>query len=280
MSQPCGTFGVAAAFATTPGGVVYCLDNGDFSKGGAGIITTPIQTSVTIDCSGQGGSINMTGALNGIVINGGNITVKLRGLTINGNQSTGHGVLIQNAGEVIIENCVIQNFGGAGIWANVQNPLQLHVTDTLITDDSTSTASAGIFITPGGGATLNFVFERIRVADNPGGGIMVFPNQATGTVTGAIRDSVITGNPPFGINAVSSLGNPITVSLDHTHVTGNGFGLIAAGSAVILNNSTIQENSAAFSASGGGAIFSYGNNAVNGNQPGGIGTAPISIGFH
>jgi hypothetical protein len=33
-------------------------------------------------------------------------------------------------------------------------------------------------------------------------------------------------------------------------------------------------------AANGGAIFSYGNNAINGNQPGGIGTTPILIGLH
>jgi hypothetical protein len=218
----------------------------------------------------------VTGTSSGITVNNAGAVVKLRGLIINGNGSTGHGVLIQNAAEVIIENCVIQNFGGAGIFAQTSKPLQLHVTDTLIADNS----SSGIIVGPSGGAATNFAFERIRVVHNTSGGIQVFPNQATGAVTGVIRDSVVTGNPPYGIDVATNLGTPITVSLDHTEVTGNGFGIIASGSAVILNNSTIQQNSTGLSASANGAVFSYGNNAINGNQPGGIGTAPTVIGFH
>jgi hypothetical protein len=274
MLQPCRSFNTANTAATI-GGAVYCLDNGDF-----GLLT--ISSSVTIDCSGQGGTINVSGALNGIVINGAaNVTtvVKLRGLIINGNGSTGHGVLIQNAAEVIIENCVIQNFGGAGIFAQTSNPLQLHVADTLIADNAQTNVAAGIFMIPNGSATTNFAFERIRVENNANGGIQVFPNQVTGAVTGIIRDSVVTGNPPYGID-VTTAGAPVTVSLDHTHVSGNGFGIIADGAAVILNNSTVQENNTGLSANANGAIFSYGNNAINGNQPGGTGTAPISIGLH
>jgi hypothetical protein len=33
-------------------------------------------------------------------------------------------------------------------------------------------------------------------------------------------------------------------------------------------------------AANGGVIFSFGNNAINGNQPNGDGTAPIVIGLH
>jgi hypothetical protein len=43
---------------------------------------------------------------------------------------------------------------------------------------------------------------------------------------------------------------------------------------------THVEKEAGNAAESGGAIFSYGNNPINGNQPGGIGTAPIVIGLH
>jgi hypothetical protein len=49
---------------------------------------------------------------------------------------------------------------------------------------------------------------------------------------------------------------------------------------MILNNSTVQVNGTGLSANTGGAIFSYGNNLINGNQPGGVSTAPILIGLH
>jgi hypothetical protein len=105
---------------------------------------------------------------------------------------------------------------------------------------------------------------------------------ATGAVTGRIRDSVITGTANSGINAVTGGINnsPITVSLDHADVVGNGIGITSAnGAAVILNNSTIQTNGTGLSAQNGGAIFSYGNNPINGNQPNGS-AAPTLIGLH
>jgi hypothetical protein len=53
-------------------------------------------------------------------------------------------------------------------------------------------------------------------------------------------------------------------------VAGNGTGVVSVnGAAVILNNSTVQTNGTGLNATSGGAIFSYGNNPINGNQPGG-----------
>jgi hypothetical protein len=280
---PCGSF-PAAIFSTNPGGEVNCLDNGDYgNNGGAtGTQTTTIDRSLIIDCGAQGGTVNVSGAINGIIINGANIAVKLRGLTINGNGSSGTGILIQNARSVTIENCVIQGFngtGGTGILVSTSNGLQLNVTDTLITDNTNGSTDGGIVINPTGSAATTFAFDRIRVEGNATAGILAL-NQSTGPVTGVIRDSEVSGSAHSGVFANTSIGQ-VTVSLDHTQVAGNGTGITAAnGVAVILNNSTVQTNGTGLVASGGGGIFSYGNNAINGNQPGGIGTAPILIGLH
>jgi hypothetical protein len=118
----------------------------------------------------------------------------------------------------------------------------------------------------------------VYASNNANGGIGV--GASTAAVTGVIRDSVVTGSTNSGIFA-NAFNAPLTVSLDHTHVAGNGTGVTSTnGAAVILNNSTVQTNSTGLNANNGGAIFSYGNNPINGNQPGGIGTAPIVIGLH
>jgi hypothetical protein len=266
--QPCLSFGQALAH-TDPGGEVNCLDSGEFT----GVGTLTINQSVTIDCAGSVGGVTNVTFFNGIVINGGQIVVKLRNLTLNGVAgTTNHGVVIQDAAQVTIENCVIQNYGGTGIFAQNSNALQLHVADTLIA------SNGGNGINIGGSGTTNFVLDRVSVENSPGGNIFVFPNG--GTVTGAIRDSVVMGSQGNGITAVRGSSPAVTVSLDHTHVTGNGGGIVAGSSAVILNNSTIQQNGLAINADANSGIFSYGNNAINGNQPGGIGTVPTLIGFH
>jgi hypothetical protein len=270
FDSPCATFQEALS-KTNPGGEINCLDSSEFITGGI------IAKSVTIDCGGNLGGIN--GA--GFIINGANIVVKLRNLTFNGLGSGNWGVLIQDASAVIIENCVIQGFngsGGTGIFVQTSSALKLNVSDTLIADNTDGTNNAGILIAPTGSGATTFALERVRIEDNARGGFAV-NTSGTGAVTGVIRDSVITGNGQWGV-FVNSNTAQVTVSLEHTQVSGNALGITAAnGVAVILNNSTIQTNNTAFSAISGSAIFSYGNNAINGNQPGGTGTAPISIGL-
>jgi hypothetical protein len=278
-NAPCLTF-IQALANTLPGRVISCLDSGLF-----GVIPITITQSVTIDCRGQVGAIEILGSLNAITINGANIVVTLRGLSINGNGGSGAGVNIQAAAAVTIEDCLIENFtGGAGIIATNSASLQLNIADTLITNNSSGgglpNQTGGIILLPGGSGTTGFAFDRVRVENNPTLGIDVNGQSTTGAVTGVIRDSVISGSAHSGIVAVSA-NSPVTVSLDHTHVANNVTGIVSStNSVVILNNSTVQENNTGLSAGGGGAIFSYGNNAINGNQPGGIGTTPIAIGFH
>jgi hypothetical protein len=112
---------------------------------------------------------------------------------------------------------------------------------------------------------------------------MVDGSSATGAITGVIRDSVIAGTSNgSGISALANASSalPTTVSLDHTHVAGNVVGITSAnGAAVILNNTTVQTNGTGLSTNTGGAIFSYGNNPINGNQPNGS-AAPVGIGLH
>jgi hypothetical protein len=275
-ATPCRTF-IIAISVTSPGGEIRCLD--DSYYGGVNITK-----SVTIDCDGVFGSAD--GDLGGggttpISINGSGIVVTLRGLSINGNGSTGSGILVNNAAAVTIENCVIQGFngqGGAGIRVQTDSALQLNVTDTLIANNSSGN-EGGIVIFQAGYQAIGFAFDRIRVENNAGDGIAVVGSAAfTGPVTGVIRDSVITGSTD-GIIATTG-GSAVTVSLDHTHVANNGTGVTSLnGAAVILNNSTIQTNGTGLSAQNGGAIFSYGNNAINGNQPNGSAT-PTVIGLH
>jgi hypothetical protein len=268
---PCDTFATATS-ATAPGGVISCLDNGSFGP------VTPFQ-NVTIDCSGQTAGIDVSGVTNGVTVNTTNIVVTLRNLSINGNGGTGSGVSISNAAGVTIENCVIQGFtgqNGTGIFVQTSNAVQVNVTDTLIAGNV-----SGVFISPTGSGATEFIFERVRVAKNVGGGILVEGDSSTGAITGVVRDSVLTGSPAYGILADSTINtSPVTVSLDHTVVGNNGTGVISAGgAAVILNNSTVQVNNTGLFTNTGGAIFSYGNSAINGNQPNGS-AAPILIGLH
>jgi hypothetical protein len=158
-TNPCDTFATALS-ATNPSGEINCLDSGSYGR-------VTITKSVTIDCTGQLGSIDPAdpaSGTNGVTINSASAVVKLRSLTLNGIGSGASGVVIDSAQAVIIENCVIQNFtvspANAGIFVlNSSSALQLAVADTLIVNNN-----AGISIGQNTGAgPITFAIERVRV---------------------------------------------------------------------------------------------------------------------
>src|ERR1700755_235320 len=77
-AAPCADFQTAHN-ATDPGGEINCLDSGNFATGS----TLNITKSITIDCGGTASTAAITAAT-GIQINGPNITVRLRNLSIIG----------------------------------------------------------------------------------------------------------------------------------------------------------------------------------------------------
>jgi hypothetical protein len=273
-TNPCDSFATALG-VTNSGGEINCVDNGSYG-------TVNITQSVTIDCGGQLGAIDVGNNSIGVTVNSATAVVKLRNLTINADfNGATTGIKIQSAADVTIENCVIQNLNGSGIIVQTSNALQLAVTDTLVAKNLGG--GGGLSIITSGSGAIGFLLERVRAENNAFGNISVITGvSGTGAITGVIRDSVIigsTGSP--GILASTSVNNsPITVSLDHTHVANNATGVVSqGGAAVILNNSTIQTNGTGLVTNNGGAIFSYGNNAINGNQPNGS-AAPTVIGLH
>ena len=275
--QPCDTFATALA-VTNAGGEINCVDRGSY-----GPVT--ITQSVTIDCGGHIGTIDASGS-DAITINAAAISVKLRNLTINGNGGNGYGVNISAAAAVTIENCVIQNFNGSGdaggILAKSPNSLQLNVSDSLVVNNSGGTGGLGISIrpqgTPSDAGTIGFAFSRIRVEYNRNGGIYVIGFNSSATIKGFVRDSVVSGTTQAGILAdTEDTTAPTAISVYSSHLVGNTIGVWSLrAAAVILSNTTIQANVDAFS--GGGAIFSYGNNDVNAN--GALGQVPTLISQH
>jgi hypothetical protein len=273
-THPCRTF--AKALTTTDlGGTITCVSSGSFDT----YIT--IAQSVIIDCGGA--VINTFG----FTVSGNNIVVKLRNLTMNGlaigfSPTLAFGIRVTSVAELSIENCTIRGFQNSDPAMGIQfvptnSGAKLFVTDSIISNNGTGSSNGGIVIQPtGSGAQV--VIDRTRLENNTTG-ILADGTGSAGPITVVIRDSVVT-NGSIGISA-NTATSPVTVSLDHSHVSNNTIvGIQAIGAAVILNNSTVQTNNTGLAASGGGAIFSYGNNPINGNQPGGIGTAPIVIGLH
>ena len=92
-TAPCKTF-AGAISKTAAGGEINCLDPGGFG-------TVNITKSITIDAAGRMAAI-LASDTNGIIVNGAGIVVNLRGLSINGaNTTTGNGIRILKAARSI-----------------------------------------------------------------------------------------------------------------------------------------------------------------------------------
>jgi hypothetical protein len=166
-TSPCKTF--AGAFSKTArGGEIDALDGGGFG-------TVTINKSMTIDGSGAMASI-LGSSSNGIIIN---ITdsgdtaksVRIRGLAINGASSGVQGIKIISAGNVSVENCVIDGFTD-GI--SVAGGVQVFVRNTSIRNNS------GTGINVGAGSQLAMsevnVFFNGTGLSSGGGSIISFKN--------------------------------------------------------------------------------------------------------
>jgi hypothetical protein len=102
-TAPCKTF-AGAISKTAAEGEINCLDPGGF-----GALT--ITKSITIDCGGTFGSVLSSGT-NGINVNGSNILVILRNLSINGNFSGLIGINFISGLSLEVDNVKIFRFNG------------------------------------------------------------------------------------------------------------------------------------------------------------------------
>lgn len=248
-TAPCKTF-AGAISKTAAGGEINCLD-----PAGYGAIN--ITKSITIDCEDTQGSI-LASLVTGVIINGANINVNLRGLSING---VGNGI-----------NCV-RVLGSGTVKVSLDEVVCAGFTQHGISIE-TSSGQSRI-------AVLNSVFRN-----NTGNGINTFIT-GTGSTTVAVESSLFAHNG-IGIN----LGLAANGSIVNSTVTNNTTGLQASGATSFLaakdnqithNTTGVVAGSSATVRIGGNLItannvglsgtniFTWGGNFVDGN-PGGNGT--------
>lgn len=275
-TAPCKTF-AGAISKTAAGGEIDCLDPGGFG-------TVTITKSITLDCRETEGSI-LASATSGINVNGANIVVVLRGLSINGAGTTPgtYGIHVFQAQSVTVEDSYIFGFGsGAGRGISVDTTssnVQLFVNNTTINNNT----GGGIVLQPSTGFSAGADLNNVRLLGNgvtglalstasgatalsatmtnsqiAGGGVTgasgVVAKASTGTATIVIKSSSISGNPVYGINS-------------------NG-----AGAAVRVGDTAITNNGTALNAVNSAKLESFGDNDVTGNtSPGAFtGTIPHS----
>jgi hypothetical protein len=259
-AQPCQTLPAALA-QTTTGGEVYVMDALDTPG-----IFFPVTIFRSVSIIGAGARSGITGAVTVAPEVGGQVLFK--GLDINSLGSDG--ILVQTSGiTLVIDDCTIVN-GAFGITFTPSGTATSNLVvrnSTITRNGSGSTTTAGILIQPTSTGTTGravAVIENTNINNNSFG-IRAFDNSKV-----TVRNSVVTQSTWAGIRSeqqTPALG-PVTVFVEHTQVSHNGGnGVLAAGSSatMYLSDVSITDNGAGIAVSGGGIVYSFGNNSVAGN---------------
>lgn len=261
-TAPCKTF-AGAISKTAAGGEITCLDPGGF-----GGVT--ITKSITIDCTGTMGSI-LASSITGVLVNGVDVDVVLRGLSINGGSpaSAGlYGVRFLQGSSLTIISCAINGFraagAGNGIAFTPSTAAELYVFNTTVVNNR-----LGILIAPTGAGVANVTLEQVNVSNSQTDGLRVATSSNSGP--GAFvtaEDSVFTGNQN-GIVLFTPAGTNFAVAkLVGTTVASNtSTGLLADGATVRgdVSASNITNNGTGVSAINGAFLSSYLDNLVDRN---------------
>jgi hypothetical protein len=235
--SPCQTF-AAAISQTNIAGVITCLDAANYGD-------VVLAKSVTIDCTDAPGSV-----VNGAVTIGSalpaNSTIVLRGL----------------------------HFFGANF--STVSPIFSNVHLTLIVEDCTANGykflsgsnGNGLYFAPVGAGTSKVTLNRVRFVNMGNNGIYVDSTASSSSIQVSVRDSLLSSNAGSGILTNASPATEIRLMIINTEISKNGIGVNSNGgqSHVIIGRSTVTENQVGLATAGGGAIYSYGTNEINGNN--------------
>ncbi len=244
-TAPCKTF-AGAISKTAAAGEIDALD-----PGGYGALT--ITKSITINGGSQLAGVLASGT-NGININAGpSDRVILRNIEFSGGGSGIDGVLINNAGNVIIDHCAFQGFTHNNIAVNLASSGYVLVQDsTIVGGDKgvVNMASTG----PGPVSTLvkNVTIQGTRIALQ--------------TLRGHLDASHVTvqNNTDFG--AIASVGS---IGLESSLFSGNGTAVQANyGGQINLSNVDMFNNTVGIGAGGGIVGSATNNRQFNSKTPG------------
>jgi len=270
FGSPCKTF-QHAHDVVDAGGEVTAIDSAGFGP-------IKITKAVTITSPpGVEAGIVPTGAGSAIFINvPAADAVVLRGLTLNGSGVGGTGIVFSGGASLTVIDCVVQNFVFDGIDFSPSNAAgNLSVTNTATIHNG----RAGIDVSPFGSGVVESVFNHVQASTNGDSGIILDGTSSTGTVNGAVYESVAAAN---GVN-LSGLGGegflvfsdtgqaPTTLMVFHSASVNNNNGILAQGTGakVRIANSTITgNNNLSWGGISSGVVVSYGDNYIDGNGDG------------
>lgn len=267
-TAPCRSFSYAHS-QTDAGGEITVLD-----PAGYGSVTITKALSIVNDGVGEAGVTTATSGANGITIAAGpNDAVTLEGLTLVGSGIGNDGVLLNSAGSLIVQNCVIRGFANIGIALVPNNGIKVYIADT-----TESNSGSGIVFQPTTGAVgLSAFLSRVQAFNNTGYGFYFDgANEAGGFFLATVVDSAAVSNTQgFRIESLST-GMLVGVTLYSSQSVNNGTGVyVGENASAYLAQMLLNGNNEATTVGSSGLLYSYGDNYGQGNflPPSGVSTA-------
>jgi hypothetical protein len=273
---PCATFAQAYNL-TDAGGEIDVVDGGDF-----GVLQ--ISKSIIIANDGAGVAAIAPSSSGDVPIGLGlasTDTVVLRGLTVNGINSTNFGISTTGAGSLLIDHCKIQNFRdnpGLVVAPSGISSMTVWVKDTTFVNNGASSLGS-IWIAPGNQQSAMLHLDRVHILNSTGNAIRADGTFHGGTIGVELHDVTVDGSsggssivavaPTSGGPTVTIFADEVTVS----HSAGYGARAVGGTASITLSRSVIQDNNTGIGVSSGGRIFSYRDNRFSGNTAG-DGVAP------
>ncbi len=196
--------------------------------------------------------------------------VILRGLTINGSGVGSTGILFTSGAQLHVENSSISGFASDGIYFNPSTASKFFANNVSVRN----VGNVAVHIVPSGSsAPASAYLNNVKMAGYSRG------LRAADWSTVTVRNSVASDGTINGI--VANGTTMVDITIENSVVSGNvGYGLVANGpnTTIRMSNVTVSKNGTGIGGLTGGAVLSFGNNRVNGNQANGMPTMTVSPG--
>lgn len=249
VTNPCKTFQYAHDSVVVVGGTIYVRDPGGYSP-------LVITNAISIISDGSGPAIIAAPSGDAIAIQASGGAVLIKGLTLDGAGTGNNGINLTAAGSLIVTNSTIKEFMNPSTYYDI--------------------VGNGIVIQPTSG-TVYFTISDTVLSGNSNAGIAVAPSlanfekgPASATVFGSLTRVEAVKNRmgvdlegQFNAGAVSVIANQVNASAN----ANCGFGANTYGAGIsnlYLTRSTATGNGYGV-CNALGTVYSYGDNAINGN---------------
>ena len=248
-------------------------------------ITVNITHSIIIDCQAAHLVLLPINNATAFTVNvAASDVVTLRGIDFESAQEQGFapgisGVNFGGSGSLHIQNCTFRNFTTSGITFAPNAAAKLFVTDSLFEFNGSASTGGGIIVQPQGSGSALAMLDRVRVNQNTFGIAFDGSGSTTG-INATVADSVTSGNKQDGVVATTSTGHaPIGVYVKNSKSANNTFGIRSLGPNVTVrvDGSGVTGNGTGLAFGSGGALLSFGNNAVQANGTNGVFSGPVAL---